>query len=496
MARKIRPPWEPSEEDYWRIFREQNPWHHSGTVPDAWAKRVERPLTKLLAGRMKADEPRRFQLILGSRRVGKTTSMYQVVKRLLAEGIDPKRLWWLRLDHPLLMDLPLGGLVTHATHDGKASPESPVFLFLDELTYAPKWDLWLKTFYDESWPIKVIGTSSSTAALKDRMFESGVGRWEEQYLAPYLFAEYLDLVGHPVPIPVEDTLSKTLAACIAGQIDVKPLAELRRRFLITGGFPELLIARQDMEDETSALLQSQRILRNDAIERAIYKDIPQAFNVDDPMLLERLLYTLAGQFTGLLSPVGICKDLGGLSQPTFDRYLSYLERAFLVFTLPNYSGSEASVQKRGRKLYFVDAAIRNAALQRGVGPLSDSSEMGLLLENMVAGHLRALSEINQVRLYHWRDHNDEIDLVFDHPEEPLAFEIGMSAGHHRRGIKAFEARFPKFAGRCYLVSPEILASLPEENWDGIGTMPIDLFLLAVGGQMEKELARRLTPRSR
>jgi uncharacterized protein len=419
--------------------------------------------------------------------------MYQAVKRLLTEGIDPKRLWWLRLDHPLLMDFPLGGLVEYATRNGRANEESPVYLFLDELTYAPKWDLWLKTFYDETWPLKIVGTSSSTAALKDRMYESGVGRWEEQYLAPYLFPEYLDLVGLNVSIPVEETLSKTVKACIESRVEVDSLADARRRFLITGGFPELLIARHDMDDETSALLQSQRILRNDAIERAIYKDIPQAFGVDNPMLLERLLYTLAGQFTGILSPGGICQNLGGLSQPTFDKYLSYLERAFLVFTLSNYSGSEASIQKRGRKLYFVDAAIRNAALQRGLGPLSDSTEMGLLLENMVAGHLRALSEVSQIRLYHWRDRNDEIDLVFDHPDEPLAFEIGMSSGHHTRGIKAFEARFPRFEGRCYLISPETPASLPESNWDGIGTMPIDLFLLAVGAQIEKELASRLSP---
>ncbi len=493
MVNKTGPTWSPSGEDYQRLFREQNPWHQSKTVPDAWAKRVERPLARLLPGRLKRDEPRRFQLILGPRRVGKTTSMYQAVKRLLTEGVDSKRLWWLRLDHPLLMDFALGGLVDYVVRNSRADETRPAFLFLDELTYAPKWDLWLKTFYDEGWPLKIVGTSSSTAALKDRMLESGVGRWEEQYLAPYLFPEYLDLVGQKVPIPLEETLSKTVEACITDCVDVDSLADPRRRFLITGGFPELLIARQDMEDEASALLQSQRILRNDAIERAVYKDIPQAFGVDNPMLLERLLYTLAGQFTGVLSPAGICQNLGGLSQPTFDRYLSYLERAFLVFTLSNYSGSEASIQKRGRKLYFVDAAIRNAALQRGLGPLSDPAEMGLLLENMVAGHLRALSEVGQVRLYHWRDRNDEVDLVYDHPEEPLAFEIGMSAGHHRRGIKAFEARFPRFEGRCYLISPEIPASLPGANRDGIGTMPIDLFLLAVGAQLERELARRLSP---
>lgn len=493
MINRTGPTWSPSGEDYSRLFREQNPWHDSGIVPEAWAKKVERPLARLLPGRIKRNEPRRFQLILGPRRVGKTTSMYQTVKRLLADGIAPKRLWWLRLDHPLLMDYPLGKLAEYVRQNGGAHHENPAFLLLDELTYASRWDLWLKTFYDENWPFNIVGTSSSTAALKDRMFESGVGRWEEQFLAPYLFHEYLDLVDKAVPIPIEDTLSKTVRACIASRVEVAPLAEPRRRFLITGGFPELLIARQDMGDETSALLQSQRILRSDAIERAIYKDIPQAFGVDNPMLLERLLYTLAGQFTGILSPAGICQNLGGLSQPTFDRYLTYLERAFLVFTLSNYSGSEASIQKRGRKLYFVDAAIRNAALQRGLGPLSDPTEMGLLIENMVAGHLRALSEVGQVRLYHWRDRNDEIDLVYDHPTEPLAFEIGMSANHHRRGIKAFEARFPRFVGRCYLVSPEISATLPDTNWDGIGTIPIDLLLLALGGQMEKALASRLSP---
>ena len=50
-----------------------------------------------------------------------------------------------------------------------------------------------------------------------------------------------------------------------------------------------------------------------------------------------------------------------MSAPTFHKYVSYLERAFLVFTLLNYSGSEMSKQKRGRKLYFVDGAVRNAA---------------------------------------------------------------------------------------------------------------------------------------
>lgn len=234
---------------------------------------------------------------------------------------------------------------------------------------------------------RIAGSSSSTAALRERRLESGVGRWEEQYLAPYLFGEFLDLAGCDASIPVEATLGATIAAALKARFDVAMLPALRRRLLLTGGFPELLAAGAGPgeADEVSTLLRSQQALRSDAVERAIYKDIPQAFGIDNPMMLERLLYTLAGQVTGLLSPQRLCQELDGLSQPTFDRYLSYLERAFLVFTLPNYSGREGAVQRRGRRLYFVDGAVRNAALQRGVGPLTDAEEMGLLYENLVAG---------------------------------------------------------------------------------------------------------------
>ncbi len=394
--------------------------------------------------------------------------MYQTVKHLLAEGVPRQRLWWLRLDHPLLMEIPLGELVRSIF----TTTADPAYLFLDELTYADKWDLWLKTFYDETWPLRILGSSSSTAALRDRRLESGVGRWEEQYLAPYLFTEYLDLLGRSVTVPVGASLAETIDACIVEGPAVSGLADLRRRFLLTGGFPELLIGGKDHpSDEQSVLLQSQRTLRNDAVERAIYKDIPQTFGVQSPKLLERMLYTLAGQVTGVLSPKTICQGLDGLSQPTFDRYLAYLERAFLVFSLENYSGSEASKQKRGRKLYFVDGAVRNAALQRGLAPLNDAAEMGLLLENLVAGHLHALSQQGQVRVYHWRQGNEEIDLIYDHPERPLAFEIGSSGSHHRRGLQAFVERFPRFQGRAFLVAPDLLPRAPEKVPGGLGLCP-------------------------
>ena len=64
------------------------------------------------------------------------------------------------------------------------------------------------------------------------------------------------------------------------------------------------------------------------MERAIYKDIPQAFGVDNPALLERMVYALAGQIAGIVAPERLARALG-ISQPTVARYLAYLERSFL-----------------------------------------------------------------------------------------------------------------------------------------------------------------------
>lgn len=479
-----------------RVIVEQNPWLTSGAIPTALAPITERPLVAGLTGAMLRPQPHRYQLVLGPRRVGKTTVMYQTVRRMLQRGVDPKKLGWLRLDHPYLLPIDLGSLVRVLMAVGEATPESPSHVFLDELVYAEKWDQWLKTFYDDRWPIKLVSTSSATAALHQRRIESGVGRWEEQYLAPYHLAEYLELDGTPLHLAAEETLERTVTRLVGeGTPSLASVASARRRLMLTGGFPELLGSIEKDRDEAEQVIESQRILRSDAVDRAIYKDIPQSFGVQNPMMLERLLYVLAGQMTGLLSPSSITKELG-LTQPTFDRYLSYLEHAFLVFTLPNYSGNEASIQRRGRKLYFVDGAIRNAALQRGTRCLDDRAETGHLVENLVATHLRALAEQENVRLFHWRSARYEVDLVYDHPTAPMAIEVASSSGHARTGLAEFARQHPHFRGSCWLAADDAIGVLPSAGTSGSGTVPIDLLLLAIGAQTARAMAGRFGTKAR
>ncbi len=503
--------WQPQPDDYSRVLHEQNPWHRSNSVPTALAPSTERALAPVLWRRLVHDEPRRHQVVLGPRRVGKTTVLYQTVQHLINADIAPDRIWWLRMDHPMLNNLSLGEIVRILLRMPDVNHSRPLYLMLDEIVYANQWDLWLKTFHDENWPVRIAATSSSNTALRTQRHESGVGRWEEHHLLPCDLEEVLRLASVPRETRPGDTLAATIDSLPTGCRDDPQLEAYRRLLMFVGGFPELLTrtvasasrqvpdgdqgSAQDSSihhsDFVNHILESQRVLRSGAVERAVYKDIPQAFGVDNPLLLERLMYVLAGQATGILSPQNVSKYLG-ITQPTLERYISYLEQSYLVFALTNYSGSEAGVQRRGRKLCFPDGAVRNAALLRGTAPLSDPDEQGMLLENLAAASLNTLALHTGVRLHHWRRGDElEVDLIYDDPRSPLAFEIASSSNHSLKGLTALIKQYPRFSGHSYLVAPQNAFGHALESRSGIGRLPFDTFLLAVGAQARQAMLNRL-----
>ncbi len=495
-------------------IKEQNPWWKNSTLPRHFVPPTERALAKFLWKHILSAHFNRHVVILGPRRVGKTTVMYQTVRHLLKNNIQPEKIQWIRLDHPVLMSVDLGTLVRDAIKLSQATLKDPLYLFLDELIYADKWNLWLKTFYDEHWPVRIVASSSATAALQKGK-ESGVGRWEEIYLTPYFLKELLQLYEKdPVPLSL-----RTKKECLYDIIKylVKSFSHTsmnfykeRRQVISFGGFPEFLtetrkqynlllkslknedkitIKKKLLDMENSYFYRTQQTLRSDAIERAIYKDIPQSYRVDNPLILEKLLYTLAEQITGLLSVKNINKDISQVSLATLERYLNYLCQAYIVFTLPNYASNERSIQRRQRKSYFVDIAVRNAALWKDKKKIFDNSlEFGKLQENLVASHLHYLGKQTGIRLYHWRRGKYEVDLIYDDPVQPLALEIGTSAKHSYSGFKKFLMENPKFKNRCYYVAPDLQFFSAKESPSGVGRLPLDLLLMAIGLNQEQSLA--------
>ncbi len=397
----------------------------------------------------------------------------------------------MRLDHPLFMDFGLDQWVKAIMRRESPTDEAPIFLFLDEVNYAASWDKWLKAFYDERWPVRVVATSSSTAALVGPNKESGIGRWSEQYLSPYDFLEYLGLRGVKTPeFGPASSLHEALSLAAALKLDTPMLEARLEEFLLIGGFPELLTALRSDQIQNE-MIRSQQVLRSEAVQRVTGMDIPQVFDVRDPLTLERLLCVLAGQMCGLMNIAGLATMMEK-SRETVLLYIRHLETAYLIFTLPNYARSEEVIQRRGRKVYFVDGAVRNAALQRGIRPLNDPTERGSLYENVAASHLRMLALQQGSRLFHWRDRDHEVDLIYEDVDGPIAVEVAAGLTHHRSGLLALQRKFKEFRGRSYLVSASIHHVVPpESDPDGVGTMPLSAFLLAVSQQVHGAMRVRL-----
>ena len=84
-----------------------------------------------------------------------------------------------------------------------------------------------------------------------------------------------------------------------------------------------------------------------------------------------------------------------------------------------------------------------------------------------------------------------MDLILDHPTEPLALEIASSPSHSRAGLQALVERHPRFEGRAYLAAPQSPMVHPQSSSSGIGSLPLDDLLLAVGAQADQALIDRV-----
>jgi len=434
---------------------------------------------------MRDRSPNRIHLILGPRRVGKTTIMVQTVRHLIEDAeIEPTRIWLARGDHPDLMGRPLGTLVRAMVDASGATHEKPAYIFLDEVNYARDWDRWLKTMFDERWPVRIAATSSSAASLVRAGTESGVGRWLEHVLGPCSLPEVVYLGGGDELLrESNETLAGALKEELAHPAITETDATAERLLLAAGGFPELFLKTTGgLATPESAAMRSMRILRDDVVMKVAYRDIPQAYNVAKPMRLERLLHMLAGQNGGIVSPEKLSGSLGDVARATVDSYLSYLEQSLLVFMLTNYSGNEDSVQKRGRKLYFSDVSVANATLSRPIALYGAPDELGRAWENIAMSHLYFASRANMIRLHYWRDSGGkhEVDAIHDDPRAPLAIELTVARRHHMRGLRALEERHGEFKGRCWLVGSYDPPVAPSASRDGIGKASMTMLLRACG----------------
>src|SRR5699024_1448247 len=99
---------------------------------------------------------RRFAVLSGVRRVGKTTILYQMIENLIDEGINPKNILYATFDNPILKLVSVEAVLS--IYESLYPIEGTRYLFFDEIQYTDQWELWMKVMYDSRKDIRMAAT--------------------------------------------------------------------------------------------------------------------------------------------------------------------------------------------------------------------------------------------------------------------------------------------------------------------------------------------------
>lgn len=414
-----------SKEGILKVLSAYNPWWKTGTVNPRMSKTYKRFAFHEAMKRLDQTDLRRTVMLTGTRRVGKTTIQYQMIETLLKRGVAPQKIVFISMDHPMLK---LGGVneVLECYHENIYA-EQDVYYFFDEIQYAQDWDKWLKTIYDMQPDTRVVATGSASPALIKGNQESGAGRWTVIQVPTMSFYEYCEILNLERP-KLPQNLKITQMLRMSQQDRTKIMLQLSKvqnhfnRYLQVGGFPELALADNDM--------MAQQIMREDVVDKVLKRDLPSLYNIRNATELERIFLYLCNVSSEIVSIEAIAKELSGVSRPTVENYIQYLESANLIYQSWPVDMAGKRVLKSKPKIYIADAAIRNAVLMDD-SLLTDPVEMGKIVETAVYKHVGAFyyQKATSVGYFRGGKRNKEIDIVVDcHNTGNILIEVKYREG--------------------------------------------------------------------
>lgn len=293
-------------------------------------------------------------------------------------------------------------------------PEQDTYYFFDEVQYAQDWDKWLKTIYDMQPDTHIVATGSASPALMKGNQESGAGRWTVIQVPTMSFYEYCELLNLdrpqlPPSLKITQMLNMTYQEQAGIMLQLSKVQNYFIRYLQVGGFPELALADND--------LMAQQIMREDVVDKVLKRDLPSLYNIRNATELERIFLYLCNVSSEIVSIEAIAKELSGVSRPTVENYIQYLESANLIYQSWPVDMAGRKPLKASPKIYIADAAIRNAVLMDD-SLLTDATEMGKIVETAVYKHVAAFYYQNNTSVGYYRGgrKSKEIDIVVNKPK--------------------------------------------------------------------------------
>ncbi len=331
--------------------------------------------------------------LVGARRSGKTFVLYDIIRRLVEQGVSRKNILYINFeDERLNFNSQNLDVILSAWFELSPQNDKVYFLF-DEIQNIPQWEKFIRRVYDTVTK-NIFLTGSNSNFLASDISTSLRGRAIHYEVFPFSFREYL--IHLNIDMDFYDVRKKAA------------ITNAFKDYLLFGGFPEIVTMDEHLKNQT--LLSYYYVM--------IYKDLIERYDIKSPFALRRFIEKLANVLT---KPVSINKVYNELRSEGYrmDKNFifdlaEYLQNIYLAFGIKKYSYSYNSRQRSPRKYYFVDNGFLYI-----LSFYAANKEYGKLLENAVFDFLRKhYGNLFTENIFYYANKFECDFLIFDR-EKPL-----------------------------------------------------------------------------
>lgn len=212
------------------------------------------------------------------------------------------------------------------------------------------------------------------------------------------------------------------------------LPEIEKRLeqrLIFGNYPHVAKNEADAQELLTQLLDT-----------VIVSDIGVNERINKTENLLRMLQVIAFSLGTPISYHEIAEK-SGLDNETVERYVTLLEKAFVLINLDSYSTEKRYELKKSHLFFFVDNGIRNMLINNFNPPLVRNDMQALWLNWLISERIKWNTiNLRKPHYWFWRTHTKQ---TIEFMEE---FE-GKFAGYKTAWEKKKKIKFPKMFSEYY-----------------------------------------------
>jgi predicted AAA+ superfamily ATPase len=315
------------------------------TLREKLADALNAPVPRLTRREIRLPKvPGKAMAVIGMRRSGKSSFLWQCLGDLLAAGEPRESLVYLNFEDERLAGMEVADLAFLLEAYFKIHPEfrdrSGITLFLDEIQLVPGWETFARRILDTE-KVRLFVSGSSASMLSREVHTSMRGRAMEVAVFPFSFREALLHQGM-LPEKEWDSLPKARRSTLENAF---------RTYLSDGGFP----------DAQNLQARDRRPLLQGYVDVAVLRDVIERHGISNPVALRWLQRHLLGnpcapfsiqKFYGTLKSQGLA-----VSKDSLHAFLAHFEDAFLIRTTSLHTASERQRMVNPRKAYPIDPGL-------------------------------------------------------------------------------------------------------------------------------------------